>query len=100
MNIKSKLLSILLILLLAFVMVSAGNHMAQAQQGSLYELTGSVGAGGMNSAGVYQTDVIIGQTAVGSSANGEYELGSGFWGGGVVTEATNLINLFLPLIQR
>ncbi len=75
---------------------AVGSTSVQAE----YELMGSIGAGGTAVAGNYQTDVMIGQTAVGHSANGDYDLGSGFWGGGIITDVTTLINLFLPLIQH
>lgn len=73
-----------------------GSTLEQAE----YELVGSVGAGGTAVAGTYQTDVMIGQTAVGQHANGDYDLGSGYWGGGVVTDVTTLIKLFLPLLPH
>ncbi len=73
---------------------AVGNTAALAD----YELAGSVGAGGTAAAGSYQTDVIIGQTAVRQHANGDYELGSGVWGGGIVSQVSALLELYLPLI--
>lgn len=93
------------IVLALFVFVAATltlnlSQIAQAEPTAVYELAGSIGAGGTAVAGNYQTDVMIGQTAVGHSANGDYDLGSGFWGGGIITDVTTLIKLFLPLIQH
>lgn len=81
-------------------MIVAGSRMAQAQQNDLYEMTGSVGAGGMRAAGVYQTDVVIGQTAVSQQSAGSYDLGSGFWGGGTVVRVIEEVKLYLPMILR
>ena len=84
MNNRANLSSIILVLFIALVMALSVNHLAQAQQGSLYEMTGSVVAGGSSEAGNYQTDVAIGQIAIAQNTAGPYELGSGFWGGGLV----------------
>ncbi len=100
MNIKTKLSSITFFLLLVFAMGLAGNHLAQAQPGDLYDMTGSVGAGGMASAGNYQTDVVIGQAAIASHAVSPYQLGSGFWGGGLVVQGIEEQFIFLPIILR
>ena len=102
MNIKTKLSSITFVLLLALIMFFTVNHLAQAQQGSLYEVTGSVVAGGSSEAGNYQTDAAIGQIAIAQNTAGPYALGSGFWGGGFVVIGVDVeeIKLFLPLILR
>ena len=97
---KIRLSSFIFVLLLAGVMVLAVNQLVQAQPGDLYEMTGSVGAGGTAVAGLYQTDVIVGQPAVAQQAAGFYELGSGFWGGGSVVWGFQELKIYLPMIQR
>jgi hypothetical protein len=88
------------LMLLAAALLGGGPLLTQAQPEALYDLVGSVGAGGTAVAGGYQADVVIGQTAVGQRAGGDYALGSGFWGGGIVTEISNLLRLHLPVILQ
>ncbi|MCP5099198.1 MAG: hypothetical protein GY943_26900 [Chloroflexi bacterium] len=100
MNLRMRISNIAFVLLLALVMVLALNHRIQAQQGDLYQLTGSVVAGGTTTAGSYQTDAAIGQATIALNTTGPYELGSGFWGGGLVVRGIEELQIFLPLILR
>jgi hypothetical protein len=86
-------------LLLATVLILESNQPVKAEPGVVYELVGSVGAGGTAASGSYEMDMVIGQTAVGHHANGSYEMGSGFWGGGVVSEIAAWFEIYLPMIQ-
>lgn len=94
---KIGLVVLLLLALLGLVFGAA--QMAQAQP-DLYEMTGSVGAGGTAVSGIYQTDVMIGQAAIARQTAGAYDLGSGFWGGGTVVWGVTVRFVYIPLIQR
>lgn len=71
-----------------------------AEPAAVYELSGTVGAGGTAVSGNYQADAIIGQTAVGQHVTGQYELSSGLWAGGIVIPGETQIQLYLPLTLR
>lgn len=99
MKIFLKLGLIVFFLLAAAVLILESNQPVQAEPGAVYELAGSVGAGGTTASGSYEMDMVIGQTAVGHHANGSYEMGSGFWGGGIVTEIAAWFEIYLPMVQ-
>ena len=85
--------------LVLLVLVLVAWQPTAAEPGATYELVGAVvGAGGTAVSGSYQIDGVVGQTAVGQHSSGDYELGSGFWGGGVVAGVAELIELYLPII--
>ncbi|MCB9422003.1 MAG: hypothetical protein H6667_19540 [Ardenticatenaceae bacterium] len=87
-------------LFLLLVVLAVWQPMA-AQPAATYELVATVvGSGGTAVAGSYQTNAVIGQAAITNHAAGSYELGSGLWGGGLVTKGTALLRVFLPFIQR
>ena len=54
--------------------------------------------GGGSSGGGYQLDGTAGQAAAGIMTGGDYELGSGFWGGGELTRAA--YGIHLPIVVR
>jgi hypothetical protein len=84
--------------LVAWLMVPPG--LAHGQSG--YELTrSSVSAGGVAaSGGVYTLSATIGQPDAGEATGGDYVLGGGFWGGGMVQRIPPEIKVFLPLVIR
>ena len=86
-------------LLAAAVLILESNQPVQAEPGVVYELVGSVGAGGTAISGSYEMDMVIGQTAVGHHSNGAYDLSGGFWGGGIVTEIADWFEIYLPMVQ-
>ena len=86
--------TILLILIALLLMASA----ALAQSGDGYEITrwSVPGGGGNSTGGLYTLDGTAGQTAAGEMSGGDYDLGSGFWGGGAAEQYT----IYLPLVLR
>lgn len=58
------------------------------------------GPGGGGSAGIYDLASSIGQPATGEVGAGNYTLGSGFWGGGVLAAVQSNHTVYLPLILR
>jgi len=79
------------------VMTSSAHAAPQAT----YKLTKtSVGPGGSGSSGIYGIASSIGQPDAGEVSTGNYTLGGGFWGGGVIVSAQASYSLFLPLIVK
>jgi hypothetical protein len=87
-----------LVVMVALTLTLLFSAQAQAQQSSPYELAGQVVAGEATSGGVYTLGVAAGQSGIASVAGGAYDLGGGLFGGGTI--AGELIQIFLPLIQR
>ena len=101
MKIYKKISFVIWLLLVAAVLSLGRGRVVRSEPGAVYELAGSgVGSGGTAVAGSYQTDVVMGQAAITNHTAGSYELGSGLWGGGLVTRGTALLKVFLPFIQR
>jgi hypothetical protein len=74
---------------------------AQARPHATYDLVkSSIGSGGSGSAGIYTISSSIGQPDAGEVSVGNYTLGGGFWGGGVIVSAVGSYQIYLPLIQR
>lgn len=66
-----------------------------------YELVKSyTGPGGGGSAGIYSISSSIGQPAAGEVSAGNYTLGDGFWGGGIIVPVQNNYRVYLPLVLR
>ena len=64
-----------------------------------YELVKSyIGPGGGGSAGIYSISSSIGQPAAGEVSAGNYTLGDGFWGGGIIVPVQNNYRVYLPLV--
>ncbi len=97
MNPKLSMLLIML-LLIGFSMLASPAHAAPH---ATYQLAKtSVGSGGGGSSGIYGIASSIGQPTAGEGSAGNYTLGGGFWGGGIIVSAHADYNLFLPLIVK
>ena len=83
--------SILVVLALLAVLTTV----ALAQGG--YAMTRSViaGGGGFSVGGPYDLEGTIGQPLTGVSAQGDYEVSSGFWG-----SVQSFFDVYLPLVLR
>ena len=74
---------------------------ARAAPQATYELVQSyTGPGGSGSAGIYSISSSIGQPAAGEVSAGSYNLGGGFWGGGVIVPAKTDYRVYLPLVLK
>jgi hypothetical protein len=72
---------------------------AQAQDAG-YELTGYVVAGGSSiDGGDYAMSGALGQPDTGTLTGGDYSLGGGFFGGGVISGGTRS-STYLPTMRR
>lgn len=90
---KSYLISAVLALALLF-------GAAVQAQSSDYELDGFVVASGSTlSGGAYTVDDAAGQSDVGTLHGGDYELGGGFFGGGVISDGARG-RVYLPFMRR
>ncbi len=91
-------LAVVLALLSSPVVISSAEPAAPQ---ATYELVKSyIGPGGGGSAGIYSISSSIGQPAAGEVSAGNYTLGDGFWGGGVLVPVESQYQLFLPLILK
>ena len=94
---------IIIIGLAVMALVSSGSRLSAepAVPQATYELVKSyTGPGGGGSAGIYSISSSIGQPAAGEVSAGNYTLGDGFWGGGVLVPVESQYQLFLPLILK
>ena len=89
-----------LVLIAAFlaltVATSAGLAVATADPQLAWWVV--AGGGGRSSGGDFQVEGSAGQAAAGLMRGGSYELGSGFWGSGVLTRA--VYGIHLPVVVR
>ena len=87
--------TLLLILIALLPMASA----ALAQSGGNYGITrwNVPGGGGNSTGGLYALNSTVGQTAAGDMSGGDYDLGSGFWGG---ESGAEQYTIYLPLVLR
>jgi hypothetical protein len=85
----------------SFVLLfGAGNGAGAQSQSNDYELTGSVVASGSAiSGGAYTVDGAVGQPDTGTLSGGDYSLGGGFFGGGVITGGSKQA-VYLPLMRH
>jgi hypothetical protein len=89
-------LQIILIMLALLLSEQAG---VQAQSGD-YDLTGSiVVSGSAISGGAYTVDGAAGQPDTGTLNGGDYSLGGGFFGGGVIAGGSRR-SIYLPLMRH
>jgi hypothetical protein len=75
---------------------------ALAQSGGDYELTWSTVDGGgcmFSTGGGYSLGGTVGQPDAGLLTGGDYNLGGGFWAGGVVVAGADF-SIYLPLVMR
>ena len=86
--------------LMALTILILSVSITHAQSGGVYEVWGNVGAGGTVSGGAYQIAATIGQPEAGQISGGDYTLGGGFWGGGVVVKAADKYKVYLPVVIR
>lgn len=84
---------------LALTLILGIGTVARAQS-SDYELDGFVVASGSTlSGGAYTVDDAAGQSDVGTLHGGDYELGGGFFGGGVISDGARG-RVYLPFMRR
>jgi hypothetical protein len=84
--------------LLALTLLFSAAAQTQAQDAG-YELTGSVIAGGSAiDGGEYAISGALGQADTGTLNGGDYSLGGGFFGGGVINGGTR--STYLPTMRR
>jgi len=83
------------LILIALALLAALTTVALAQGG--YAMTRSViaGGGGFSVGGQYDLQGAIGQPVTGASAQGDYGVGSGFWGW-----VQSFFDVYLPLVLR
>ena len=89
--------------LVGVVLLSSGSRLSTepAALQATYELVKSSSLpGGSGSAGIYSISSSIGQPAAGEVSAGNYTLGGGFWGGGILVPATSQRMVYLPLVRR
>ncbi len=93
------------VFLIALVIVVVGfvvmTSTAQAAPQATYTLVQSyIGPSGGGSAGIYAVSSSIGQPGAGEVSAGNYTLGGGFWGGGIIVPVQSNFGVFLPLMLK
>jgi hypothetical protein len=92
---------LLIVLLLGVVVILAAQETPDSLAEGGYRLAlGTTVPGGTAVGGIYTMNVSVGQAEAGIQTGGDYGLGGGFWGGGPLTEASPISNLFLPVLIR
>jgi hypothetical protein len=92
---------LLVLLLLGMAAIFAVQETPDSLAEGGYRLTlGTTAPGGTAVGGSYTMHVSVGQAEAGIQTGGDYGLGGGFWGGGPLTEASPISNLFLPVLIR
>lgn len=84
----------LILCALAVLLLGAGRRARANGQG--YALDRWAVGGGHSSGGDYALTGTFGQSGAGALSNGDYTLGSGFWGG----EGAAQYRVYLPLVLR
>jgi hypothetical protein len=100
---KQKRIWVILLLVLLFGMVAVitwQDTPASLAEGGYILVSGATAAGGQVSGGNYEMNTTIGQAEAGLLKGGTYKVGGGFWGGGPLTEALSISDLFLPVLIR
>ena len=93
-----KTLLFITIILLALAIPRSQTY---ARSTATYELVKNyIGPGGGGSAGSYSISSSIGQPVVGEVSAGNYTLGGGFWGGGIIVPVQNNYRVYLPVVLR
>ncbi len=91
-------LALLAMIAIGWALAASSAHAAPQ---ATYELVQSyMGPSGSGSTGIYSISSSIGQPAAGEVSAGNYILGGGFWGGGIIVPVRARYDVFLPLAMR